>query len=86
MRSGDSLSFRAEVAASRGVSDENDSSIALTYSPLYKISVHVLRQKSITETCINLEASEDILGNKLVTKTSDPTIKDKPLEVKMRPA
>ena len=41
----DLLSFRAEVAAPRGVSDEIDSSIALTYSPLYKISVHVLRQK-----------------------------------------
>ena len=82
---GDLLSFGGEVAASQGVSGETDYLVIVTYSPLYKISVQVLRQKSTLENCKSPEASEDVLGNKLVAKTSDPTIKDKPLEVKMRP-
>ncbi len=40
---GDLLSFGAEVATSRGVSGENDSLTIVIYSPLYKISVQVLR-------------------------------------------
>ena len=40
---GDLLSFGAEVAASRRVSGENDCLGLVTYSPLYKISVQVLR-------------------------------------------
>ena len=40
---GDLLSFRAEVATSRRVSRENGCLGLETYSPLYKISVQVLR-------------------------------------------
>ena len=39
---GDLLSFGAEVAASRRVSNENDYLMIITYSPLYKISVQLL--------------------------------------------
>ena len=40
---GDLLSFGAEVAASPRVSGESDCSRLVTHSPLYKISVQVLR-------------------------------------------
>ena len=60
--------------------------IVATYSPLYKISVQVLKSDVNTWNIFKVaEDSKDVLGDKLIAKTSDPTIEDKALEVEMRP-